>query len=157
MKCQDGTLEETDYSFVKRGQSETEVKGSVRRKINAFPSVIGIFSSGTCVEEDFNKNRIRCSAAAGNNECTLGFTFSTPSKPMTLLKGNQLDMTKSKPLELVLRKESGSDKFDEIIVGNEETLKKYYSKIRSVLSDRLKDACVVSDGIEKECVVEKAV
>lgn len=32
-KCLNGTLDETDFDFVKDGQNEKEVKGSVRRKI----------------------------------------------------------------------------------------------------------------------------
>ena len=68
-----------------------------------------------------------------------------------------MDIDKSKPLELVLRKERGSDKFDEIIVGNEEILKKYYSKIQLELSDRLRAICVISDGSKTEGVGDKAV
>ena len=32
--------EETDFDFCKRGQNESEFKGSVRRKINALPSIM---------------------------------------------------------------------------------------------------------------------
>lgn len=52
-KCYDGTLEESDFDFNKDGQSESEVKGSVRRKINALGAIMGIFSGGTIAEEDF--------------------------------------------------------------------------------------------------------
>ena len=62
-KCYDGTLEERDFDFIKDGQSESEVKGSVRRKINALAAIMGLFSGGTVAEEDFVKNRIRCALA----------------------------------------------------------------------------------------------
>ena len=60
-KCCDGTLEENDFDFCKKGQNESEVKGSVRRKINSLPAIMNMFGIGTLVEEDFEKNRIRCS------------------------------------------------------------------------------------------------
>ena len=34
-KCYNGSLEECDFDFCKKGQNEKEVKGSVRRKINS--------------------------------------------------------------------------------------------------------------------------
>lgn len=71
-KCYKGTLEEKDFDFCKSGQNESEVKGSVRRKINSLPSIINMFNVGTFVEEDFEKNRIRCALAAGNVSATLG-------------------------------------------------------------------------------------
>lgn len=36
-KCCDGTLQETDFDFNKKKQSEKSVKGSVRRKISVLP------------------------------------------------------------------------------------------------------------------------
>ncbi len=87
-KCYKGTLEETDFDFSKKGQNENEVKGSVRRKINSLPAIMDMFNVGTSVEEDFTKNRIRCSLAATNISATLGFVAAGKAKPMTLLKGN---------------------------------------------------------------------
>lgn len=69
-KCYDGTLEESDFDFSKDGQSEKEAKGSVRRKINALAAIMGIFSGGSIVEEDFAKNRIRCALATSNTNVT---------------------------------------------------------------------------------------
>lgn len=66
-------MEECDFDFCKKGPNEKEVKGSVRRKINSLPSIMNMFSTETSVEEDFEKNRIRCSLAAGNVSATLGF------------------------------------------------------------------------------------
>ena len=75
-KCYKGTLEERDFDFCKSGQNESEVKGSVRRKINSLPSIMDMFNVGTSVEEDFEKNRIRCALAAGNVRATLGFVVA---------------------------------------------------------------------------------
>ena len=41
-KCLDGTLTENDFDFIKRGQSEKEVKGAVRDKIIALPEFLSI-------------------------------------------------------------------------------------------------------------------
>ena len=73
MRRKYGTLDETDFDFCKSGQNEKDVKGSVRRKINALPAIMDMFNVGTSVEEDFTKNRIRCSLAAANISATLGF------------------------------------------------------------------------------------
>ena len=136
-KCYDGTLQESDFDFNKAGQSESEVKGSVRRKVNALGAIMNMFSSGAIVEEDFVKNRIRCSVATSNENVTLGFTVAGKAKPMTLLKGNELDATKSQSLELVLRKVREEDKYTEIIVGNENILLEYKEKLGSLAVDDL--------------------
>ncbi|MCD8068247.1 MAG: PBECR4 domain-containing protein [Lachnospiraceae bacterium] len=136
-KALDGTLTEEDFDFIKRGQSEEQVKGSVRRKINVLPDIINIFSSGTKVYYYFTKNRGCCYFAAGKFTCTLGFSSSVPAKPMSLLKGNELDSAKSQNLDLVLRRPAGEPQFNEIIVGNNEILLKYLEQIRSLLSDDL--------------------
>lgn len=136
-KCLDGTLQEGDFAFSKKGQSEAEVKGSVRRKINALPSLSALFEAETLVEEDFVKNRVKCSFAAGKTACTLGFANSFPSKPQSLMKGNQLNLNKAKPAELVLRRKRGEPVFDKIILGDSETIAKYISEIQPLLSEEL--------------------
>lgn len=68
----------------------------MRRKINVLPNLFSLFENEAFVEEDFIKNKIKCTFAVGKNECTLGFTSSLPSKPQSLLKGNQLDLNKAK-------------------------------------------------------------
>ena len=130
-------LKEEDFEFIKRGQSESAVKGSVRRKINVLPNLFSLFENEAFVEEDFIKNKIKCTFAVGKNECTLGFTSSLPSKPQSLLKGNQLDLNKAKKIELVLRRAHGEKCFDEIIYGDFDSLSKYISKIDHLLSERL--------------------
>ena len=136
-KCCDGTLEENDFDFHKNGQNEREVKGSVRRKINALPDIIGLFSDSTIAEEDFVKNRIRCTLATSNTNVTLGFTVVGKAKPMTLLKGNALNSTKSQTLDLVLRKTSEESNFQEILVGNQTILKEYQEKLGLLVSKDL--------------------
>lgn len=74
---------------------------------------------GTSVEEDFEKNRIRCAMAASNSSATLGFVVAGKAKPMTLLKGNELNMVKAKKLDLVLRRKVGETKFSEVLLGDE--------------------------------------
>jgi len=136
-KCYDGTLDENDFDFNKTGQSESEVKGSVRRKINALGAIMGIFSGGTIAEEDFVKNRIKCALATSNTNVTLGFMVVGKAKPMTLLKGNELDSKKAQSLDLVLRKTRGECNFNEIVVGNNELLREYKEKFGSLVAESL--------------------
>lgn len=88
------------------------------------------FGSSTMIEEDFVKNRIRCSFATESSNVTLGFVVDGKAKPMTLLKGNELNSSKAKRLELVLGRRKGEDKFSEILVGTEETLNGYRECLR---------------------------
>ena len=136
-KCYKGSLEECDFDFCKKGQNEREVKGSVRRKINSLPSIMNMFSDEASVEEDFEKNRIRCSLAAGNVSATLGFIVAGNAKPMTLLKGNELNLSKAKNLDLVLRRKAGEKRFSEIIIGTREQLLEHKSALTALLSDEL--------------------
>lgn len=98
---------------------------------------MNMFSVGTLVEEDFEKNRIRCSLAAGNVSATLGFVAAAKAKPMTLLKGNELNLSKAGNLDLVLRRKVGETKFSEIIIGTNEQLVQYKSSLNELLSDEL--------------------
>ena len=140
-KCFNDTLDETEISFIKDGQTENEVKGSIRRKISVLPLITSVFSQDTLVEEDYSKNRIRCSFAAGMEKFTLGFTLASPNtRPMTLLKGKVIDNSKSKPIDLVLRRPTGSLYFDTLYYGNIDTLKEYCNSFMRLLSEELKIA-----------------
>jgi hypothetical protein len=134
-RCLNGTLEEDDFSFEKAGQTESAIKGTVRRKIKALPDITNIFSGLAQVEEDFKKNRIRCSFAAGTSVCTLGFSVSKRTRPMTLLSGDALDATKAKPIKLVMRKPTGSDKFNEIVYGDLSVVQEYLPIIGDAISE----------------------
>jgi len=136
-KCNSRTLETDDFDFVKDGQSEKEVKGSVRRKINSLPNIMNIFNEGTSVEEDFEKNRIKCELAAEARSITLGFVVAGKAKPMTLLKGNELDASKAEKLDIVLRRKTGETKFSELLLGNETQMKWYKEYLKDVLSEEL--------------------
>lgn len=83
---------------------------------NSQGGIIGLFSDGIITKEKFVKNCIRCTLITSNINVTLGFTVVVKAKPMTLLKGNELDVTKSQ--NLVLRKSRKKCNFQEILVGN---------------------------------------
>lgn len=136
-KCYNGTLQETDFNFIKSGQNERSVKGSVRRKITVLSNMMNLFYNHIKVEETFIKNQIRCSFATADNKCTLGFIDATKSRPKSLIKGNELDTNKMRDVSLLLRKEIGKEKFDEIIIGNSEILMNYYEKIKAHIDNSL--------------------
>ena len=117
-KCVDGSLSEEDFDF--DGKS---VKGTVRRKIKALPDMMGLFREGLQAEEGFKKNKVICSFAAESSNCTLGFTDSEKARPKSLIWGNELK--KAKPVELVLKRRSGAELFDEIVIGSREDIDKY--------------------------------
>ena len=89
------------------------------------------------VEEMFVKNQITCSFATGNDECTLGFIDVSSTRPMSLVKGNELDLNKAKNVKLLLRKHKDKEKFDEIIIGNPQILMEYYEIIKTHIDDSL--------------------
>lgn len=138
-KCLAGTLDETDFDFAKSGQNEKVVKGSVRRKINSLPAMMNMFGGSTMIEEDFTKNRIRCSFATSSSDVTLGFIVVGKARPMTLLKGNELDESKAKRLELVLRRKKGEDKFSELLVGTKDILKEHEESLGELLAENLRE------------------
>lgn len=136
-KCYNGTLTESDFDFCKNGQNEKAVKGSVRRKINSLSTIMDLFIEGTIVEEDFEKNKIKCAFAAGNVCSTLGFVVAGTARPMTLLKGNELKAEKAKELDLVLRRRTGEKHFSEIIIGTTDNLKEHKDTLWDLLSEEL--------------------
>ena len=118
-KCLTCSLTEDDFSFSKKNQSEKEVKGSVRRKITVLPLMKDIFNGTTKVEEDFEKNRIRCSFAAGSIDFTLGFVVTDDkARPKTLLKGDEINKEKSCSIDCILRKHRSSKHFNELLFGD---------------------------------------
>lgn len=136
-RCIQGTLLEEDFDFIKKGQDEKSVKGTVRRKIKVLPDMMNLFKEGLQAEESFTKNKVFCSFATADGNCTLGFSDSQKVRPKSLIKGNGLK--NSKPVELVLKKKTGTDYFDEIIVGGTETLEKYKEQIEGLFLDKLLD------------------
>lgn len=153
-KCYNGELEEDDFDFIKERQSEKSVIGSVRRKINVLSNMMKLFytSNEIKVEESFVKNQIFCSFATSDDKCTLGFIDNTKSRPKTLVKGNELDKSKMADVDLVLRKETGADKFNEIIIGDTIVLNVYYDKIKNEIGRDLLDLIIKSKDIEEVAV-----
>ena len=111
----------------------------MRRKINVLPDIMNLFTETTVIEEDFEKNRIKCALAVGNTNTTLGFVVNGKTKPMTLLKENELNPSKEKSLDLVLRRKTGESKFTKMIIGNDEMLKEYKNSLDDVLAENLLD------------------
>lgn len=136
-KSLDRTLNEDDFK-ISKDEFDRNTKGSIRRKISVIEDAMHIFSNTTSVEEDFEKNNIKCSFATENGSSTIGFTSTgIITRPKTLLKGNQLDPNKSKELELVLRKKRGEKLFTDIIIGNKDILNKYKQNISELVIDEL--------------------
>ncbi len=116
-KCIKGTLTANDFDFKKKNQSEKSTKGSVREKIVALPHFCNMFSAFDIeCQQNFSKGKVSCSFASASNKYTIGFVAT--GRPMTLMKNNQLDKNKSKPVIAVLRKEKGSNTFNDIIYGD---------------------------------------
>ena len=130
-KCLDGTLAENDFDFCKCGQSEKE--------IIVLPNFLSMVSSSLSAEESFVKGRVHCNFAAADSGATVGFISSDKSKPMTLLRGNRLDPSKSASVDLILRRSTGASFFDEIVYGNERMLAKYRERIKMLLAENLKE------------------
>ncbi len=97
-KCLNGTLQEMDFDFNKRGIQEQSVKGSVRKKIQILHNMLSLFHNECIVEEGFSRNKLCCSFAAADNTLTLGFISAVKSYPMTLLKGNLISLRNGKKL-----------------------------------------------------------
>lgn len=135
-KCFNETLSVEDFNFIKKGQEEKDVKGSVRRKIKALPYALEMFN-GNCLlaEESFSKNRVFCSFATTENKCTLGFANGKYSVPKTLLKSNELNSQKARYVDFVFRKKRTNTSFDDLILGDMEYIDKYYDKIKHLLAD----------------------
>lgn len=136
-KCYEGTLTIEDFNFLKRGQDERAVKGSVRRKIQVLPYMMNLFHSELMVEESFEKNKVKCTFATTDKKCTLGFIDVKKARPMTLLKGDEINEEKVKKVELVVRKQNHEEKFNEIIIGEQEQLVKYYNQIKELIDEKL--------------------
>lgn len=136
-RCYEGTLAEVDFDFAKTGQNEKSAKGTVRRKIQVLPDMMTLMKSDVQVEEGFRKNRVMCSLATADGNCTLGFSESKKARPKSLIKGNELKNPRT--VDLILRKTAGSSFFNEIVVGDIATLKQFREKIENIVSAELFD------------------
>lgn len=131
--CMSGKLQETDFDFIKPNKSEKSVKGSVRQKITALPQMVNLFNEKLLAENNFKKNSVECAFATASNGCTLGFAVS--GRPKSLLKGNELEKSKAKEVDLVFRKIRDSDSsFEELIFGNKDKIMEYENQIKCLIS-----------------------
>lgn len=132
-KCNDGTLDESDFDFVKPHKSEKSVKGSVREKITVLPDMVRLFEHRLLAENNFKKNKVECAFATSDNSFTLGLAVS--GRPKSLLKGNELESVKAKPVDLIFRKRrSCAGIYDELVFGNRADIPKYKVKIKDYIS-----------------------
>ncbi len=137
-KCVDGSLNEDDFELSFHGKDPKFSKGSIRQKILTLPYMFSIISSMSLVEEDFIKNVVRCSLASSNHSCTVGFISTPFARPMTLLKGNELDSSKAKPIKLALSKPRNAIEYSSILVGSDNSLLESYEVINPLISSDLK-------------------
>lgn len=147
VKCKRGDLRERDFDFI--DGNGKDIKGTVRRKIQVLGNMVKLMQQEELyVQETFKKNRVICSVGATDSVCTIGFIKSSNRKtakafPKTLMKGNELKNPQK--VELLLRRKSGSGKFDEIIIGNRGLINKNLQELKEVL-----DVSLYSDT-EKVC------
>lgn len=133
-KCVLEELEEKDFDFLKPGKSEKSVKGSVREKITVLPEMVNLFTHKLLAEDNFKRNRVECAFTTSDNKCTLGFAVS--GRPKSLLKGNKLEASKVKDVELIFRRpRSSKESFEELVWGNREDIYKYKEVIEQLVSD----------------------
>lgn len=132
-KCIRGELQEEDFDFIKPGKSEKSVKGSVREKIKVLPFMSELFHQELMAEDNFKKNKVECAFATTDNRFTLGFAVS--GRPKTLLKGNELEKSKSRRVDLIFRKpRSSGSLYEELVRGRKEDVKKYKIGIEKLIA-----------------------
>jgi hypothetical protein len=90
-----------------------------------------LYKGDVMAEESFKKNKIICSFATTDGICTLGFSESEKARPKSLIMGNELK--NPNPVELILKRKSGTEFFDEVVVGNHAALNKYKKKIEKIV------------------------
>lgn len=138
-KCFLGSLDESDFDLVDRYGKD--LKGTVRRKISVINSMNLLMNENIIyIEKNFCKNRIVCTLGTSNNICTLGFIRSSNDMtarlfPKTLLKGNKL--SNAKQIQLLLKKEKNVEKFDCILLNENNALKKNFKLIQEFLDTSL--------------------
>lgn len=130
-KCINGTLEENDFDFKKKDQSEESVKGTVRQKILSLPKMLRMFDKALFAEKDFKKNKIYCAFATADADFTIGFVKS--GRPKTLMRKNQLDKDKRKSVDLVMRKKRNETTYSQIVLGTKQELDKYNESIKHLI------------------------
>lgn len=136
-KCLNGTLGETDFELEFHGRDPKFSKGSIRQKILTLPNMMNIFSASSLVEEDFQKNVVRCSITTSNGLCSVGFVTTPQARPMTLLKGDELDHSKTDSIKLILSKSRDDCFYSNIVVGSETDVISYFDEIKDMLDETM--------------------
>lgn len=131
-KCISNSLTENDFDFFKSGQRETDVKGTVRRKITSLEKMKYMFSGKLLVEESFRKNNVFYAIATTDLRITVGFSVGKKSYPKSLLKGNELSGKAVEPT-VILRRKSGSRVFSEVIYGDKDNISLFIDEISNLL------------------------
>lgn len=140
-KCINKTLTENDFDFTKRGVRKNELKGAVREKIRVLPSMVGIFNNKKAlIQYGFNKNKINCVFASSDNQCTLGYAAS--GHPKSLLRGQYLDNSKSKKIDILLSKEKGKELFDKIEWSNTSYAEDYLPIIDNIITEEIRQKLI---------------
>ena len=139
-RCLTGTLTESDFDLSFHGKDPKQSKGAIRQKILTLPEMFNILQQESFVEEDFSKNVVRCSFASSNGICTVGFVSTPIARPMTLLRGDELDHSKAKHLKLLLSKERDEERFSQILIGKKKDIKYLASEIEELINTNLFDA-----------------
>ena len=111
-----------------------------KTSIDELPEMFNIQQQESFVEEDFSKNVVRCSFASSNGICTVGFVSTPIARPMTLLRGDELDHSKAKHLKLLLSKERDEERFSQILIGKKKDIKYLASEIEELINTNLFDA-----------------
>lgn len=119
-KCRaadENQLKETDFDFNKPGRNENAVKGVVRKKLQVLPRMENFFHQRLLTEEGFKKNNVDCAFATSDNFLTLGFVKE--GRPKTLLKSNELDISRQQMVDFVFRKFRGDNApYREMVYGD---------------------------------------
>lgn len=135
-KCISEELIESDFDFI--DADGKDIKGTVRRKIKVLSNMNELMGQKKLyVQEKFSKNKVICTLGATDYLCTVGFMKSSSritakAFPKTLMKNNELK--NAKEVDLLLRRKKDSKKFDEIIIGNRELVKKHFEDLKDIVS-----------------------
>ena len=144
-KCIDKELKASDFDFIKSDQSEKSVKGSVRQKIKALPQMLEMFDKELFAEKNFKKNKLSCLFATADADFTLGFVET--GRPKSLMRRNQLNEKRQKPVELVLKKKRGEQFYTERVVGDDTLFEKYKENIKDYIESNVSKESVTVEEV----------
>ena len=132
IKCYNSTISETDFDLMKRYINRKDMKGAIVDKMKAFGALSTFFSSKLQAKENFSKGKIHCHIATTDSQVTVGFVNNKYANPKTLLKGNELFLSRVVDISLVLRRDHGTNKFDTIIQGDIESILSAHSELARI-------------------------